>query len=226
MIEVNGLIKNYVSKDVETKVLRGVSLSIPKGQFVAIIGPSGAGKSTLLYQMSLLDSPTSGTIYIDNVAVQDFSETQATQFRLSHFGFVFQDYSLVPELTALENVIVPSLMLGESYEHAAQAAIEMLEAFEVSHAKNNLPSQMSGGEQQRVSVARAVARKPKILFADEPTASLDTKRSLEVLDMLTRLNKQGQTIVMVTHEQEFAEMAHRIVELKDGVIVSDRMVKK
>lgn len=224
MIEVNNLVKNYTSQDVETKVLRGVSLSIPKGQFVSIIGPSGAGKSTLLYQMSLLDGPTSGTICIDGEPVESLSESEATRFRLSYFGFVFQDYSLVPELTALENVIVPSLMLGSDYAAACKEAIEMLEAFEVAHAKDHLPSQMSGGEQQRVSVARAVARKPKILFADEPTASLDTKRSLEVLEVLKRLNRQGQTIVMVTHEPEFAHMSHRIIELKDGVIVSDYMV--
>lgn len=223
-IQIQNLVKNYYNKAVETKVLRDINLEIPKGQFLAITGPSGAGKSTLLYQISLLDKPTSGRIFIDGQEITAFGQKESTDFRLSEYGFIFQDYALVPELTAVENVMVPSLMRGYAFYDAKKEAEEVLAFLEMRHATNKLPSQLSGGEQQRVSVARAVARKPKILFADEPTANLDSKRSCEVLEVLVKLNEQGQTIVMVTHETEYANVAHRIIELVDGQIVADKKV--
>lgn len=226
MIKIEKLTKSYMTNGVETQVLKGVSLYIPTGQFVAIIGPSGAGKSTLLYQMSLLDKPTSGSVTVDETLVSDFNETQATAFRLRNFGFVFQDYSLVPELTALENIITPILMKGIPEKEAVRRAREIMVTLEGERLAHKTPSQMSGGEQQRVSIGRAIADKPKILFADEPTASLDTVRSEEVIEALLKLNReQAQTIVMVTHELEYAQRADRIIELKDGIIVGDHMRK-
>ena len=226
MIKIEKLIKSYFTNGVETQVLKGVNVYIPTGQFVAIIGPSGAGKSTLLYQMSLLDKPTSGTVTVDDTLVSDFNEAEATAFRLRNFGFVFQDYSLVPELTALENIITPILMKGVPEKEAVRRAREIMATLEVERLAHKTPSQMSGGEQQRVSIGRAIADKPKILFADEPTASLDTVRSEEVIEALLKLNReQAQTIVMVTHELEYAQRADRIIELKDGIIVGDHMRK-
>lgn len=226
MITVSRLVKNYTNaQNIETKVLRGVDLEVSEGEFVSIIGPSGAGKSTLLYQMSLLDRPTSGSIQIAGKEVAELNEQEATQFRLEHFGFVFQDYALLPELTAEENIAMPSLMVGASVRDAIASARKVLESLDALHVADHLPSQLSGGEQQRVSIARAIARKPKILFADEPTANLDSQRSQEVIEAFLELNKRGQTIVMVTHEMEYAERAHRIIELRDGQIVKDRALR-
>lgn len=225
MIEVLDLIKNYQNKGVETNVIRGISFSIKEGEFVSIMGPSGAGKSTLLYQVSLLDKPTSGKIIIDNKDVTKFDNGEASEFRLKNFGFVFQDYALIPELTAWENVALPALMFGRDKKTAKSEALEIMKFLDLDHRAENLPSQLSGGEQQRISVARAIARKPKILFADEPTASLDSERSEEVMNALLKLNDQGQTIVMVTHEPEYAMMTKRLIELRDGKIVSDKKLK-
>lgn len=225
MIYVKNLVRDFVSGDVVTHVLRGVNLEIPEGQFISILGPSGAGKSTLLYQMSLLDHPTSGAIFIGDEDITTLSETEAVKYRLKNFGFVFQDYALIPEMTALENVILPSLMQGMDYESAKKEAIEILKEFNFTHQIHHLPSQLSGGEQQRVSVARAIAKNPKVLFADEPTASLDSAMSQQLMEVFLKLNKAGQTIVMVTHEEEFARLSDRIVRVKDGQIVGDQLLK-
>lgn len=226
MIQINSIVKNYTNGKMVTHVLKGISFEVPDGQFVSIMGPSGAGKSTLLYQISLLDKPTSGSIIIDGINISDLNESQATQYRLKNFGFVFQDSALIPEFTALENTLLPSLMLGDNYEEAKKNAIEIFTSLGMADQINNLPSQLSGGEQQRVSVIRAVVRKPKILFADEPTASLDTKRSQDLMKVLLGLHKQGQTIIMVSHEEEFAVMAQRMISVRDGEIESDVMLKE
>ncbi|KKS18640.1 MAG: ABC-type antimicrobial peptide transport system, ATPase component [Parcubacteria group bacterium GW2011_GWC1_41_7] len=225
MIKIKNLYKTYHSGGVDTEVLKNISFEIPGGQFIAIIGPSGAGKSTLLYQMGLLDTPSSGSILINNKEVSNLNESEETKFRLHNFGFIFQDYGLIPEFTAEENIMLSALMLDMSREEIRTYIQELGVLLEIQHVLHHVPSQLSGGEQQRVSIARAVVKRPKILFADEPTASLDTKRSREVIDILRKLNKQGQTIVMITHENEYAQLADRIVELRDGEIVKDTILK-
>jgi putative ABC transport system ATP-binding protein len=220
MIKINNIIKEFQNGDVVTKVLRGISLEIKSGEFVAIMGKSGAGKSTLMYQMSLLDHPTSGQISVDDTDVTNLSHDERTKFRLDNLGYIFQDYALVPELTAAENIMVPLLMQGKSEDDALAIARTSLEKIGLSHRENNLPSQMSGGEQQRVSIARAVAHNPKILFADEPTANLDSESSKAVIDIFRSFHKAGQTIVMVTHEPEYTAYCDRVIVVSDGQVVT------
>lgn len=224
MIDVKQLVKSFIDGPVETRVLKGIDLQVPDGQFLAIMGRSGAGKSTLLYQISLLDEPTSGLIHINGKEAHAMTEREKMLFRLSEFGYVFQDYALLPELTALENVALPLYMQGMETTHANEKARTALERVGVGKRLTNLPSQLSGGEQQRVSIARAIAHSPSVLFADEPTANLDKESSLIVMRTFTDLHEKGQTIVMVTHEQEFAEYAERIVKLDDGKIASDTLL--
>lgn len=220
MIEVKGLIKTFKDGEKETQVLKGVDFVAKEKDFVAIMGRSGAGKSTFLYQMSLLDEPTGGTIIIDGKNILNLDQQQKTRFRLKELGYVFQDYALLPDLTALENVALPLLMLGESKKLAYRHAKTMLERVGLEHRVNNVPATLSGGEQQRVSIARAIVHKPKILFADEPTANLDNYSSKQVIEIFKELNTAGQTIIMVTHEEEYARVAKRIVRLDDGKIVA------
>lgn len=221
MITVDNLYKTFKSGDSEIHAVEGVSLSIPEGQFVAITGRSGSGKSTLLYQLGLLDHPTKGGISIDGIDVLALSSQQRTRLRLETLGYVFQDYAILPSLTALENVMVPLLMLGIEEKRAESIAASALQKVGLADRMHNLPGQLSGGQQQRVSIARAIGHGPKIIFADEPTANLDTETSHAVLKTFLQLNREGQTIVMVTHESEYAAMAHREIELRDGKILSD-----
>ncbi len=223
MIEVQNIQKIFTNGSVETKVLRGVNLIVPDGQLLAIMGKSGAGKSTLMYQMSLLDHPTHGDVIINGVTTSNLSSSERTHFRLMNLGYVFQDYALVPELTALENVMIPLLMRGTDPDEAKALASTALGRVGLSHRPNNLPNQLSGGEQQRVSIARAVAPDPDILFADEPTANLDTESSRAVMDIFKELHADGQTIVMVTHEEEYTHYCDRIVRLSDGQIIADTL---
>ena len=220
MIETIKLEKVFHDGDRETRVLKGIDFTVKSGEFISIMGRSGAGKSTFLYQLSLLDEPTSGEIIIDGVDTHNLSAEEKTNFRLQQFGFVFQDYALLPEMTALENVALPLLMQNIDKKKAYQHSAEALTKVKLGHRLNNLPSQLSGGEQQRVSIARAVAHQPKILFADEPTANLDNDSSKTVMGIFTDLHKAGQTIIMVTHEEEYAKLAEKIVRLDDGKIVS------
>jgi len=221
MIKGTNISKIYRKGAVKTHALRNVTVEIPKAEFLAIVGKSGAGKSTLLYQLSLLDTPTTGSIHIDGTDASALSLKERTQFRLNYLGYVFQDYALLPELTAEENVLLPLMMQGYTVEDAKQRAVEVLTRLELGHRNTWLPSQLSGGEQQRVSVARAIAHSPLILFADEPTANLDSATSKQLLEYLEELNKAGQTIVMVTHELEYAQHAHRIIEMSDGAIIKE-----
>jgi len=221
IIQVKGLTKSFKSGESELVVLKGLDLSVPKGQFLSITGRSGSGKSTLLYQLGLLDKPNSGEIIIDGIDVSDLSKEESTKFRLNKLGYVFQDYALIPELTALENVLIPLLMQGLSKDDANKKAVASMIKIGLGDRLNNLPSQLSGGQQQRVSIARAIAHDPDIIFADEPTANLDTETSDSVLQAFISLNKQGQTIVMVTHEKEYSDLTHRVVVLSDGKIISD-----
>lgn len=220
IITVTGLTKIFTEKHSSVTVLRGITLTIAQGEFIAIMGRSGAGKSTLLYQLSLLDVPTSGAITVDGVYTNNLTDSEKTTFRLHTLGYVFQDYSLLPELTAIENIMVPLLMQGFSQESAKEKARKALWDVGLEGREQNLPSELSGGEQQRVSIARAITHNPKILFADEPTANLDLTSSLLVMDIFKKLNKeQGITIVMVTHEEDYGKLADRIVKLSDGVVV-------
>ncbi len=222
MIEIKNLTKTYMDGEVETKVLKGIDFHADEKDFVAIMGRSGAGKSTFLYQMSMLDDPTSGSIVIDGKDVIGLASEKRSQFRLKNLGYVFQDYALLPDLTAIENVALPLLMKGEKKTLAYRHAKEVLEKVGLGPRLANVPANLSGGEQQRVSIARAIVHRPKILFADEPTANLDNYSSKQVMEIFQELNKSGQTIIMVTHEAEYAKMAKRIVHLDDGKIVDDR----
>jgi len=219
MISVKNLTKTFQEGDLITKVLKGIDLEIQSGEFVAIMGRSGAGKSTLLYQVSLLDDPTTGSIMIDGKELTTLSNNERTTFRLNNLGYVFQDYALIPELTALENVALPLLMQGVSKEKAYKKAHAVLASIGLAERSDNLPSKLSGGQQQRVSIARAIAHEPKILFADEPTANLDSESGQVVMKLFQELNAKGQTIVMVTHEEEYGKIADRIVRLSDGLVM-------
>jgi putative ABC transport system ATP-binding protein len=221
MIEAKKLLKSFGKGELELIVLKNLDLTIKDGEFVAIIGPSGAGKSTLLYQLSLLDNPTGGEIYLDGIKTSELNEIEKTSTRLRKLGYVFQDYALLPELKAVENVALPMLMQGMGYSSAHALAIKALERVKLGDKINNTPSQLSGGQQQRVSIARAIAHNPKILFADEPTANLDSTSAGPVIDTFIDLHKHGQTIIMVTHEEEYANKTERIISLKDGLILSD-----
>ncbi|MDQ5948948.1 MAG: putative transport system ATP-binding protein [Patescibacteria group bacterium] len=221
IISVKNLVKSYKSGDSELVVLKNLELTVPRGQFLSIIGRSGSGKSTLLYQLGLLDHPNQGQIVIDSTDVTKLDHDSRTKFRLNQLGYVFQDYALIPELTTLEQVMLPLLMQGLKAKDAKDKAMKSLERIGLSDKLSNLPSQLSGGQQQRVSIARAIAHEPQIIFADEPTANLDTETSDSVLQAFLSLHKQGQTIIMVTHEPEYARLTDRTVVLSDGKILSD-----
>ncbi len=226
LIEVKNLKKTFQSGEATIRAVDDVSFSVEEGEFVAITGRSGSGKSTLLYQLGLLDTPTSGEIHIGGVDVLTLESDGRTDFRLRDLGYVFQDYANLPSLTALENVMLPLLMQGYTEEEATKKAINALARVGLQDRLDNLPSQLSGGQQQRVAIARAIGHDPKILFADEPTANLDTETSETVLKAFLDLHKDGQTILMVTHEPEYAELTERIMVLADGKLVSDKKTAK
>ena len=221
LIQIKGLIKTFTDGEKETKVLKGIDFTVQEGEFIAIMGRSGAGKSTFMYQISLLDEPTAGEIRLFDTDTHTMSSDEKTRFRLNELGYVFQDYALLPDLTAEENVALPLMMKGDSKRVALMEARVALTRVGLGHRTGNLPSQLSGGEQQRVSIARALAHKPRILFADEPTANLDNESSRSVMDLFKEVHRSGQTIIMVTHEEEYSKLAKRVVRLDDGKIVSD-----
>jgi len=226
MIKIKNLERHYRTGAVVVKALNGVSFEITEGEFIAIIGASGSGKTTLLRILGLIDKPTKGEYTINNLNVVDLSEEERTYYRLTQLGYVFQDYALINEMSASENVYILSLMEGKSKKESIATAKEALIKVEMGDKLNRVPDQLSGGEKQRVAVARAIAKKPKILFADEPCANLDTHTSEHVLEVLNTLNKKfGQTIVMVTHEPWHTKYVSRIIQLKDGLIVSDKKLK-
>jgi putative ABC transport system ATP-binding protein len=222
IIHTRGLTRTFgLTVGPRITVLKGIDLDIAEGSFVAIMGKSGAGKSTLLYQLSALDIPTSGTLMVAGQDIITMTEEEKTLFRLRTLGFIFQDYALIPDLTARENVMLPLLMRGSSWKSAAKTADAALTRVGLGHRITSLPTTLSGGEQQRVSIARAVAGTPQILFADEPTANLDTQSSHEIIALLSDLHTQGQTIVMVTHEAEYTASCDRIISMEDGAILND-----
>lgn len=221
IIEVKNLIKTYEGS-IPTYALKGVSFGIEKGEFVAIMGRSGCGKSTLLHQLGILDAPSSGDIIIEGVNIVSFTNKNKINFRLKKLGYVFQEYALLPELTALESVYLPLMMTGISKEEYVKRAKEVLNEVGLGDRFNHLPKEMSGGEQQRVAIARALVNKPSILFADEPCANLDTESSETVLKLFQKLNKElNQTIIMVTHEPDDKKYVDRVIWMKDGKIVKE-----
>ncbi len=207
--------------------LRGVDMQLRKGEFVALMGRSGSGKSTFLHQIALLDRPTSGYIEINGKDVSQLSEKERSVFRLHLLGYVFQDYALMPELNLYENIALPMMALGKMKREYDKDVREIIERVGLTGREGNLPSELSGGEQQRVSIARAIVNKPDILFADEPTANLDSEAAAAVLEVMRELvDKYGQTIIMVTHEPDDKKYVDRVVWLKDGKLISDDMMNK
>lgn len=218
MISVKNLVKTYPG-EVPTYALKGVSLDVAAGEFVALMGRSGSGKSTFLHQLGLLDTPTEGEVTIDSINVLALSETERTRFRLEYLGYVFQEYALIAEFTALENVYFPAMALGDS--GAKDRAAHLLDLVGLGSRLHHQPHEMSGGEQQRVAIARSLINNPKVLFADEPTANLDTESSATVFQLFQKLNQDlNQTILVVTHEPEDKKYVDRVVWMRDGVIES------
>jgi putative ABC transport system ATP-binding protein len=222
VIQVTALKKSITNGAHTVEILRGIDLQIPRGQFVAIMGPSGSGKSTLLGLLAGLDSPTSGSIVLDGAEISGLAEDQLAQIRGRKLGFVFQSYQLIPTLTAIENVLLPSELAGESDGEAR--ALELIDTVGLHDRRDHYPIQLSGGEQQRVALARAFMMKPPILMADEPTGNLDSTNGQHVLELLLSMNrKEGATLVLVTHDATLAAYADRVVRLKDGRIVGDEL---
>ena len=225
MIKTNQLVKVFRTDEIETTALNKVDLEVQKGEFVAVMGPSGCGKSTLLNIVGLLDNPTDGQLWFDGNEVSKFKERQRTELRKANIGFVFQSFNLIDELTVYENVELPLLYLKVSASDRKKMVETVLERMKISHRRKHFPQQLSGGQQQRVAIARAVVANPKLILADEPTGNLDSANGDEVMKLLTELNKEGTTIVMVTHSPSDAEFAHRIVQLFDGHIVTENIKK-
>ncbi len=221
MIQINNLTKSFRTEEIETRALNNVSFNVKKGEFVAVMGPSGCGKSTLLNILGLLDNPTQGEYMFDNKPVGDLKESQRTQIRKGNIGFVFQSFNLIDELSVYENVELPLIYLKIPSQKRKEMVKSVLKRMDISHRENHFPAQLSGGQQQRVAIARAVVANPKLILADEPTGNLDSKNGLEVMNLLSELNKEGTTVIMVTHSQRDADFAHRTINLFDGMIISE-----
>lgn len=221
MIKVTNLSKVFRTEEIETTALNEVSFEINEGEFVAIMGPSGCGKSTLLNILGLLDNPSTGSYELLGHEMARLKERERTKFRKGNLGFVFQSFNLIDELNVFENVELPLKYLHIGAAERKQRVTEILKRMNISHRSRHFPQQLSGGQQQRVAIARAVVSNPKLVLADEPTGNLDSKNGKEVMDLLTELNSEGTTIVMVTHSQKDASVAQRIINLFDGRIVGD-----
>ena len=226
MIKTKNLKKVYTTEEVETTALNNVNFEVKEGEFVAIMGPSGCGKSTLLNVLGLLDNPSDGEYHFVGEEVSKYSERQRANLRKANIGFVFQSFNLIDELTVFENVELPLLYQGVSSADRKTRVHEVLEHMQIMHRKGHFPQQLSGGQQQRVAVARAIVGRPKLILADEPTGNLDSAHGDEVMKLLTQLNEEGTTIVMVTHSPAYAEYGNRQVHLFDGQIVTENMKEK
>ena len=220
MIKIENLSKVFRTTEVETVALNSVNLEVKEGEFVAIMGPSGCGKSTLLNILGLLDNPTEGSYKLFGEEGAQLEEKQRTRMRKGKLGFVFQNFNLIDELNVSDNVELPLTYLGIKLTERKQMVKEMLRRMNISHRATHMPQQLSGGQQQRVAIARALITRPKLILADEPTGNLDSKHGKEVMDLLTELNREGTTVIMVTHSKHDASYAHRIVHLFDGSIVA------
>ena len=224
MIKTVALEKIFRTEEVETLALNKVSIEVKEGEFVAIMGPSGCGKSTLLNIFGLLDNPTSGEYYLNGIEVSRYTEAQRTKLRKGIIGFVFQSFNLIDELNVYENIELPLLYMGVSAAERKKKVQEAMERMAIVHREKHFPQQLSGGQQQRVAIARAVVANPKLILADEPTGNLDSKNGQEVMNLLSELNKEGTTIVMVTHSQHDAGFASRTINLFDGQVVTETLI--
>ena len=224
MIEMHDLTKSYRTSDVETMALSHVNLQINEGEFIAIMGPSGCGKSTLLNVLGMLDSPDSGSYRFGGEDIAGYPESRLAEIRKRNIGFIFQSFNLVDELTVAENVMLPLLYQKVAATERDQRVQAVLERVGIAHRANHRPQQLSGGQQQRVAVARAVVTNPKLILADEPTGNLDTSNGEEVLELLNQLNRDGTTIIMVTHDQGHAAHASRVVQMLDGRVLTENVV--
>lgn len=224
MIKTVALEKIFRTEEVETLALNKVSIEVKEGEFVAIMGPSGCGKSTLLNILGLLDNPTSGEYYLNGIEVSRYTEAQRTKLRKGIIGFVFQSFNLIDELNVYENIELPLLYMSVSAAERKKKVQEAMERMAIVHREKHFPQQLSGGQQQRVAIARAVVANPKLILADEPTGNLDSKNGQEVMNLLNELNKEGTTIVMVTHSQHDAGFASRTINLFDGQVVTETLI--
>ena len=220
-IQLHNVTKRFGFGDTEHAALDNVSLTINKGEFIAIMGPSGCGKTTLLNLIGLLDQPTEGEYYLDDTAVDNLSPRRHAKIRSRQIGFVFQNFNLLAKLSALENVAMPLIYAGVDYNERCARAQKALEDVGLGSRVEHKPNEMSGGQRQRVAIARALINDPAIIMADEPTGNLDTKSTLEIIDILEELNHQGKTVIMVTHEPELANMTQRIITMRDGKVTGD-----
>ena len=224
MIQIKNLHKSYKMGSSSLHVLKGINFNVEEGELVAIMGSSGSGKSTLLNILGMLDSADDGEYILDQVPIKDLNETKAAKYRNKFLGFVFQSFNLINYKSALENVSLPLYYQRIPRKERQQLALEYLEKVGLKDWATHLPSELSGGQKQRVAIARALASRPKVLLADEPTGALDSKTSYEVMDLIQKINEEGKTILVVTHEPDIAHMCKRIVQLKDGVIIEDKKV--
>lgn len=221
MIQIEKVKKSFRTEEVETLALNNVNLKVETGEFVAIMGPSGCGKSTLLNIIGMLDNPNEGYYHFDGQEVGGLKENQRTKIRKGNLGFVFQSFNLIDELTVFENVELPLIYLNVKKSEREQKVRQVLERMKIAHREKHFPQQLSGGQQQRVAIARAVVTNPKLILADEPTGNLDSKNGIEVMNLLTELNQEGTTIVMVTHSDRDSHYAHRVINLFDGQIATE-----
>ena len=222
IIDIKEISKKYVIGEEIVHALRSVTLTIEKGEYVALMGPSGSGKSTLMNILGCLDTPTTGTYILNDQEVSKLTDNQLAEIRNKEIGFIFQTFNLLPRSTTLDNVILPLIYAGIKKDVREQRALKALESVNLGNRIHHKPNELSGGQRQRVAIARALVNNPSILLADEPTGNLDTKTSIEIMGLLEEIHKKGNTIILVTHEEDIAKHAHRIVRLRDGVIESDR----
>lgn len=225
LVEVRDMYKIYNPGENEVRAIDGISLTIEKGEFVAIIGQSGSGKSTLMNMLGLLDIPTSGTYLLDGIDTANMTDDELSEIRNKEIGFIFQGFNLIPSLSAVENVELPLVYRGMKKEERNKLALEALNRVGLSHRLDHLPKQMSGGQQQRVAIARAVAARPPVILADEPTGNLDSHSGVEVMKILHELHEEGRTVILITHDNDIANEAQRVIRIQDGQIVSDIMNK-
>jgi len=221
VIDIKGITRNFQLGQETVKVLKGIDLTIEKGEYVAFMGPSGSGKSTLMNLLGCLDTPTSGSYILNGADVSTMTDDQLAEIRNKEIGFVFQTFNLLPRTTALDNVALPMIYAGKSKTERNERAAEVLKNVGLADRMDHKPNQLSGGQRQRVAVGRALVNKPSIILADEPTGNLDSKTSVEIMNLFDEIHAAGNTVILVTHEEDIAEHAHRIIRLRDGVIEKD-----